>query len=178
MPDQSICRQYCLDEDLWYFSQSITDTGKCCDPKAAQAADSTCNLGGYSSIVAQEHMKYFLCPQGFQCGPDRIIAETGSRTYTIDSSALAESENICNHMISFPIDAGVNDILKIKFLAHNPGTVVNLSVGTSFASSRGEVLTDLTDKLLRVGFPNSIFLSIEHRVKPSGRLSLEFWYLD
>ena len=94
------------------------------------------------------------------------------------SSALAPSENICNHMITFPIDAGINDILKIKFRDHNPGTIVNLSVGPSFALSRGEVITDLTDKLLKVGFPNSIFLSIEHKINPTGVLSLEFWYKD
>lgn len=123
-------------------------------------------------------MKNFLCPQGFQCGLETIIASTKSRTYSLHSSALVASENICNHVISFPIDAGISDILKIKFREHNPGTVVNLAVGRSFDSSRGERLTDLTDKLLSVGFPNSIFLSIEHVTSPAGRLSIEFWYKD
>ena len=66
----------------------------------------------------------------------------------------------------------------MKFLEHNPGTVVRFSVGKSFASSRGETITDLTDKLLKVGFPNSLFLSIEHVTKPTGRVSIEFWYKD
>jgi len=155
-----MCRSLCLDIDYWYFSKSFMDSGTCCDPTAAQAPESTCVQAGYSSIEALDHMKYFLCPQGYQCGPEHIIVRTKHQTYSIDSSALRDNENICNHVISFPLDAGINDILKIKFISHNPGTIVNFSVGKSFSQSSGETITDLTNKLLKVGFPNKIFLSI------------------
>ena len=123
-------------------------------------------------------MKYFVCPSGDQCGPTKIYAQKFSQTYSMDTIALKDSENICNHQITIGIDGGINDILKVKFLETNPGTIVKFSVGKSFASSRGEIVTDLTDKLLKIGFPNSLFLSIEHVTQPTGRVSIEFWYKD
>ena len=82
-------------------------------------------------------------------------------------------------LVRFKItDHGNNDILKIKFRRHNPGTKVHFSVGKSFATSRGETITDLTDKLIKVSFPNSIFLSIEHETEDWGRVNIEFWYKD
>ena len=69
--------------------------------------------------------------------------------------------------------------MKIKFREHNPGTVVNFAVGKSYESAHGETITDLADQLLKVGFPNKIFLSVEHVKKPfTGRLSIEFWFKD
>ena len=31
---------------------------------------------------------------------------------------------------------------------------------------------------MKIGFPNSLFLSIEHVTNPTGRVSIEFWYKD
>lgn len=83
-------------------------------------------------------------------------------------------------MISFDINGGTNDILKIKFLEHTPGTIVNFSIGDSFIGSKGETLSGNFDNmLLRVAFPNKIYMHVEHPKddqKAYGRFSFEFWY--
>ena len=76
----------------------------------------------------------------------------------------------------------MNDILKVKFLEGMAETKVNLAIGTTFMTARGEVIEDFEGKLLKVAFPNSIFLSIEHpdedNPNKSSRFSFEFWYKD
>ena len=53
-----------------------------------------------------------------------------------------------------------------------------MSVGESFYSSSGEVITNVQDKLLRISFPNKLFLTVEHPVETAARFSIEFWYKD
>lgn len=36
----------------------------------------------------------------------------------------------------------------------------------------------MTNKLLKIGFPNKIFLTVEHDLKATGEFAFEFWYLD
>ena len=56
----------------------------------------------------------------------------------------------------------------VKFLEHVPGTRVHFAVGRSYARAKGEIINDPTDKLLRVGFPNSLYLTIEHSETDDG----------
>ena len=127
-------------------------------------------------------MKYFVCPQGDQCGPKYIIAREYSQTYSIDTSALREDENFCTHVLAFDINGGTNDILKVKFLKSMPGTKISFSIGHSYKTAKGEIISDnINDQMLKVAFPNSIFMQIEHPRGESvntGRFSFEFWYRD
>ena len=92
---------------------------------------------------------------------------------------LRVDENICNHQISFPIDAGLNDIIKLKFKKYAVGTQVYFAVGPSFERANGQLISDLsTVEILKVGFPNSIFLMIEHPEGSSGDFAFDFWYKD
>ena len=56
----------------------------------------------------------------------------------------------------------------VKFLEHVPGTKVHFAVGKSYARAYGEIIYDPTNKLLRVGFPNSLYLTIEHATNEDG----------
>ena len=58
---------------------------------------------------------------------------------------------------------GLNDILNVKFKEFSPGTQVYFAVGKTFPSATGELIEDLQGKLLRVGFPNQIFMTVIHR---------------
>ena len=66
----------------------------------------------------------------------------------------------------------------VKFLEHVPGTRVHFAVGRSYARAKGEIINDPTDKLLRVGFPNSLYLTIEHSTTADGKFTFDFWYKD
>ena len=59
-------------------------------------------------------MKYFMCPQGRECGPVQLVAGTRSKTYWVFTETLDARENICNHEISFSIDSGLKDVLYVK----------------------------------------------------------------
>ena len=88
-------------------------------------------------------------------------------------------ENICNHKISFPIEAGLNDIIKLRFRNFAANTQVYFAVGPSFQSAHGQLITDLsTLEILKVGFPNSIFLTIVHPEGGNGDFEMDFWYKD
>ena len=87
-------------------------------------------------------MKYFVCPQGLQCGPKHIVAKKFSQTYSIDTSALSEEQNICTHVIAFDINGGSNDILKVKFIENIPDTKINFSIGHSFKTAKGEIIQE------------------------------------
>lgn len=71
--------------------------------------------------------------------------------------------------------------MKVKFLESMPGTKISMVIGRTYATAKGEIIENFTGQLLKVVFPNSIFLSIEHpkgsNIK-TGRFSFEFWYLD
>ena len=125
-------------------------------------------------------MKYFVCPQGDQCGPKHIIAKEYSQTYSIDTSALRDDENFCSHVLSFDINGGTNDILKVKFLQSMPDTKISFSIGHTYKTAKGEIIRDnINEQILKVAFPNSIYMQIEHPRGESvktGRFSFEFWY--
>ena len=73
----------------------------------------------------------------------------------------------------------MNDIINIKFTEVTPGTVVSFAVGPTFDQAKGEKISQPLNKLLRVAFPNSLYLSVEHEVDDvSGKFGFEFWYLD
>lgn len=70
---------------------------------------------------------------------------------------------MCNHRINFPIDAGINDVIKLVFTSYDPQTQVYFAVGHSYETAHGQVITDLSKvKVLKVGFPHSVFLTIVH----------------
>ena len=104
------------------------------------------------------NLKIFACPTGPSCGARNTIAHKISKIYTIDSNVIDQLERFCNHEIRFSIEAGMNDILKIDFLAAPPGTKVYFSVGTSFESAEGQ---ELTDNLIEKYTYQTIFLHTE-----------------
>ena len=69
---------------------------------------------------------------------------------------------MCMHKISFSVNGGLSDILKIKFINHVAGAKVHFAVGRTFYEAKGETIYDLKGKYLRVSFPNSIFLVVEY----------------
>ena len=123
-------------------------------------------------------MKYFACPSGPSCGPLYLTATNTSQTYSLHSGALDQKRNYCNHQISFSIDGGSKDILMIRFIDYEPETRVSFSVGRSPETATGEMIDNLDNKLLKVSFPNKLFLSVEHSVESIGPFSFEFWYKD
>ena len=42
--------------------------------------------------------------------------------------------------------------------------------------AQGETIDDLANKVLKVSFPNKLFLSVEHSTKDLGLFSFEFYY--
>ena len=66
----------------------------------------------------------------------------------------------------------------VKFMDNVPGTKVHFAVGRSYARAKGEIIDNPTNKLLRVGFPNSLYLTIEHAVNADGQFTFDFWYKD
>mmetsp|Transcript_23483 Transcript_23483/g.31470 ORF Transcript_23483/g.31470 Transcript_23483/m.31470 type:complete len:104 (-) Transcript_23483:464-775(-) len=85
---------------------------------------------------------------------------------------------MCLHQISFSIDGGRNDILKIKFKEHPPGTNVFFAAGPNLLEAEGMVIPDLDSTMLKVSFPNSIYLVVEYDEVEDGTFSFDFWYLD
>ena len=86
-------------------------------------------------------MPLFACPTSPSCGAISLRAHTYSQTYTLTpSTALTETQNVCNHMITFATDAGVNDVLKVEFLKVSPNTVINFAVGETFETSKGSTM--------------------------------------
>ena len=78
----------------------------------------------------------------------------------------------------FSIDAGINDNIVIRFIEAPPGTIVNFGVGESFQTAKGEEILTVAGKDLVIGFPNKIFISIEHKTENRGNFEFEFWYRD
>ena len=108
----------------------------CC----AQEYDSLdeCDQGGYSSReVRSKDMGYFLCPMLRSCGPRLILARPNAKVYTIDTKALDSTENYCMHQITFPMDAGRNDIIQVKFTEHVPGTRIFFAAATQLTEAKG-----------------------------------------
>ena len=123
-------------------------------------------------------MKYFPCPTGPACGPVELTAQIFSQTYRVNTGVLSSEYNVCNHQIMFSIDAGINDNIVIRFHDAPPGTVVNFGVGDSYQTAKGEVIGTVAGKDLVIGFPNRVFLSIEHKTINRGNFEFEFWYRD
>ena len=121
-------------------------------------------------------MKYFMCPQGRECGPVQLLAGTRSKTYWVYTETLDIRENLCNHEVSFSIDAGLKDVLYVKFKEMEKGTRVAFAVGLGLDFAKGEILENPNDKILKVSFPNTLYLSIYHNVNSAGRFEFEFWY--
>ena len=78
----------------------------------------------------------------------------------------------------FSINAGINDNIVIRFKEAPPGTVVNFGVGESYTTAKGELISTVAGKDLVIGFPNRVFLSIEHKTENRGVFEFEFWYRD
>ena len=78
----------------------------------------------------------------------------------------------------FSINAGINDNIVIRFKDAPPGTVVNFGVGESYPTAKGEQISTVAGKDLVIGFPNRVFLSIEHKTSNRGVFEFEFWYRD
>ena len=68
-------------------------------------------------------MPYFVCPTSPKCGATFLKAHKYSQTYTLTpSTALSSEANVCNHLITFATDAGVNDVLKVQILTSSTDT--------------------------------------------------------
>ena len=91
---------------------------------------------------------------------------------------LDSDENMCNHEFIFSINAGTNDVMKINFTEVGGNSVVHFAVGDNFESAKGSTLINALGQTLQVGFPNSIYLSIEHDTTSDEQVEFEFWYLD
>ena len=61
-----------------------------------------------------------------------------------------------------------------------PDTKISFSIGHSYKTAKGEIIRDnINEQILKVAFPNSIYMQIEHPRGESiktGRFSFEFWY--
>ena len=77
-------------------------------------------------------MKYYLCPQGTNCGNREIIAQPKIQSYTLSVDTLDPDQNLCMHKISFSINGGLSDILKLKFTNHVPGAKVYFAIGKTY----------------------------------------------
>ena len=164
--NQIECRQDCIDRNYEFFSDTLFKGGMCCDSRTADDPDNECFQGGITSQRGDQ-MKYFACPTGTFCGPLHILAHSRSLTYNVNTASLVAEQNMCNHQFTFDINAGVGDILTMKFNEAVPGTKVHFSVGNSFDTSRGETIEDLTesDVILKIGFPNKLYITVEHPVE-------------
>ena len=81
-------------------------------------------------------MPYFACPTSPSCGASFLKAQKYSQTYSLTpSTALSGQSSVCNHMISFATDAGINDVIKVQILTASSDTTVNFSVGETFGTS-------------------------------------------
>ena len=76
------------------------------------------------------------------------------------------------------MDAGRNDIMKLRFVNFAEGTKVYFAVGKNLDQAEGLMIDDLENSTLNVGFPNSIYLVIEHDLRERGDFSFDFWYID
>ena len=118
-----------------------------------------------------------MCPQGRNCGPLYLRAKRRAQTYWVYTEVLDSRENLCNHELAFSIDAGLGDTLNIKFKDVVDGTVINFAVGLSFIEAKGEIIQEsLASKMIKVDFPNKLFMTIEHSLHIPGRFEFEFWY--
>ena len=104
------------------------------------------------------------------------MASTRSKTYWMYTETLDKRENLCNHEINFSIDAGLKDVLYVKFKEMAEGTKVAFAVGTNLDLAKGEFLEDPSNKMLKVSFPNKIYLTIYHNLDQGGRFEFDFWY--
>ena len=66
----------------------------------------------------------------------------------------------------------------IRFTNSQPATKVSFSVGMNPEEAQGETIDDLANKVLKVSFPNKLFLSVEHSTKDLGLFSFEFYYAN
>lgn len=84
----------------------------------------------------------------------------------------------------FPIDAGRNDILQVRFKERDPASKIFFVVGTSLPEAEGRKVSDRENAStfidVRISFPNSIFLVVYHgENKPTtSTFSFDYWYLD
>ena len=85
--DQYTCRNLCIDEDYWYFSDIQGRQGKCCSTSEIGRLEEACILDGHDSR-GQNLMKYFACPQGRSCGVNKMTAQKYSQKYKVRAGAL------------------------------------------------------------------------------------------
>jgi len=57
------------------------------------------------------------------------------------------------------------------------GTKVYFAAGASLAVAEGMEVPDLDNTTIKVGFPNSIYLVVEHGAADT-TFAYDFWYLD
>jgi hypothetical protein len=112
--------------------------------------------------MRSKDMRAFLCPTAQKCGPRRIFAQQKAQVYSIDPQTLPLKDNFCMHAITFSIMAGRNDILKVKFKEHVPGTRIFFAASTSLRNADGIWIEQLENTILKVSFPNTLYLMVEH----------------
>lgn len=57
-----------------------------------------------------------------------------------------------------------------------PGTRVHFAVGIDFSTAKGETLEEPRDAIIRISFPNKLFLSVEHPGNEPGPFAFQFFY--
>ena len=108
----------------------------------------------------------------------KLYAQKYGQTYKIKPTVLSKEQHICNHEIVFSNDAGINDVMKVEFKKLNQNTIVYFAVGENYENSVGQTMKNTVGEILQIGFPNSLYLTIQHDIAISDQLEFEFWYLD
>ena len=172
-----MCFENCIDKDYIYFSNTRQTSGMCCS-QDDEEINGECFIDGRNTRNI-EHAKTFLCPTARNCGPTTIFAKQNSQSYTIQTRTLDSIENLCNHAIIFDINAGVKDLLKVKFDQAPPGTLVHYAYGPNFEQAQGGgVIDDVEGREITIVFPNNLYFSIEHVVDPPGPFEFTFSYTN
>lgn len=91
---------------------------------------------------------------------------------------------MCNHQVTFPIVAGLYDIISVQFRQIPQNGSVYVSVGNSFDAANGLKLkaTD-KDATIKTSFPNKIYITLElssgYDVAATTEVFLfDFFYID
>lgn len=101
-----------------------------------------------------------LCPQENFCKQRLYVAKTEATAIHVDSLAWNDLQ-MCNYKFTFSIDAGRNDILKVYLRTLQNG-YIRYYVGTSLSDVKGTTLTRAEGKTIRVAYPYSLYVSVQH----------------
>ena len=85
--------------------------------------------------------------------------------YELDTGFLKNESMMCKHAIKFPINAGFNDRLELRFLSVNPKTEIHLFAGVNFEEAVEldiEAFGEVINAEVSVAFPYTLYMVIFH----------------